>query len=125
MARKIKLTDTRISKLKAGDVEYMVWDTSIAGFGVRVRPSGHKSYVYHRHAEGQSRKFTLGPVALGSVDEGRRDCMEVWAEYSRVSGQKILTARRLRCFRSLSRGRGERRVLSPVNHRQRRQKLGL
>ena len=78
MARKIKLTDTRISKLKAGDVEYMVWDTRIAGFGVRIRPTGHKSYVYHRHAEGQSRKFTFGPVALGSVDEARRDCMEVW-----------------------------------------------
>ena len=78
MARKIKLTDARIGKLKGGDVEYMVWDTRIAGFGVRVRPTGHKSYVYHRHAEGQSRKFTLGPVALGSVDEARRDCMEVW-----------------------------------------------
>ena len=62
MARKIKLTDTRIGKLKARDVEYTVWDTRLAGFGVRVRPSGHKSYVYHRHAEGQSRKFTLGPV---------------------------------------------------------------
>ena len=78
MARKIKLTDGRIGKLKAGDIEYMVWDTRIAGFGVRVRPTGHKSYVYHRHAEGQSRKFTLGPVSLGSVDEARRECMKVW-----------------------------------------------
>ena len=78
MARKIKLTDARIGKLKAGDVEYMVWDTRIAGFGIRVRPSGHKSYVYHRHAEGQSRKFTLGQVVLGGVDEARRDCMEGW-----------------------------------------------
>ena len=78
MARKIKLTDARISKFRAGDVEYMVWDTRIAGFGIRVRPSGHKSYVYHRHAESQSRKFTFGPVALGSVDEARRECMEVW-----------------------------------------------
>ena len=78
MTRKIKLTDARIGKLRARDIEYMVWDTRIAGFGVRVRPSGHKSYVYHRHAEGQSRKFTLGPVALGSVDEARRECIEVW-----------------------------------------------
>ena len=78
MARKIKLTDTRISKLKAGDVEYIVWDTRIAGFGVRVRPTGHKSYVYHRHAEGQSRKFTFGPVALENVDEARHECMEGW-----------------------------------------------
>ena len=78
MARKIKLTDARISKLKAKNIEYMVWDTRIAGFGIRVRPSGHKSYVYHRHAAGQSRKFTLGSVALGGVDEARRDCMELW-----------------------------------------------
>ena len=78
MARKIKLTDTSIGKLKARDVEYTVWDTRLAGFGVRVRPSGRKSYVYHRHAEGRSQKFTLGPVALGSVDEARRDCMEIW-----------------------------------------------
>ena len=78
MARKIKLTDARIGKLRAGDVEYTVWDTRISGFGVRVRPTGHKSYVYHRYTEGQSRRFTLGQVALESVDEARRDCMEVW-----------------------------------------------
>ena len=125
MARKIKLTDTRIGKLKAGDVEYMVWDTHIAGFGVRSSPTGHKSYVYHRHAEGQSRKLTLGPVALESVDEARRDCMKVWAGCNRGSGQKVLTTRRHRCSGTSSRGRGERRVMSPVNHRQRRQKTGL
>ena len=78
MVRKINLTDTRIGKLRGRDVEYTVWDTRLAGFGVRVRPSGRKSYVYHRHAEGRSRKFTLGPVALGSVNEARHECLEVW-----------------------------------------------
>ena len=78
MVRKINLTDTRIGKLKARDVEYTVWDTRLAGFGVRIRPSGRKSYVYHRHAKGRSRKFTLGPVALGRVNEARRECLEVW-----------------------------------------------
>ena len=87
MARKIKLTDARIGKLKAREIEYMVWDTRIAGFGVRVRPTGHKSYVYHRHAKGQSRKFTLGPVALGSVDKARHDCMEVWGGMQ--SGKRV------------------------------------
>ena len=128
MARKIKLTDTRIGKLKARDVEYMVWDTHIAGFGIRVRPSGHKSYVYHRHAEGQSRKFTFGPVALGSVDEARRDCMEVWN--SMQSGERAEGADGTQAplFRDFVAGksprRGERRVMSPVSNRQRRQKTG-
>ena len=70
--------DARVGKLKAGDVEYTVWDTRIAGFGVRIRPSGRKSYVYHRHAEGRSRKFTIGPAALWSVDDARRECMNIW-----------------------------------------------
>ena len=78
MVRKINLTDTRIGKLRARDVEYTVWDTRLAGFGIRIRPSGRKSYVYHRHAEGRSRKFTLGPVALGSVNEARHECLEAW-----------------------------------------------
>ena len=78
MPGKIKLTDARIDKLKAKDVEYTVWDNRIAGFGVRIRPSGRKSYVYHRHATGQSRKITIGPVALWSADEARRECMKIW-----------------------------------------------
>ena len=34
--------------------------------------------MYHRHAEGRSRKFTIGPVALRSVDDARRECMRIW-----------------------------------------------
>ena len=34
MVRKINLTDTRIGKLRARDVEYTVWDTRLAGFVV-------------------------------------------------------------------------------------------
>ena len=78
MARQMKLSDARVGKLKARAVEYTVWDTRIAGFGVRIRPSGRKSYVYHRHAEGRSRKFTIGPAALWSVDDARRECMKIW-----------------------------------------------
>ena len=43
----------------------------------------------------------------------------------RGSGWKAPTARRLHCSGTSSRDRGERRVMSPVNHRQRRQKTGL
>ena len=62
MARKIKLTDARIGKLKGGDVEYMVWDTRIAGFGVRVRPSGHKTYV-------EAAAERIGGVMAGIMDK--------------------------------------------------------
>ena len=124
MARRIKLTDARIGKLRAGDVEYTVWDTRILGFGVRIRPTGHKSYVYHRYAEGQSRRFTLGQVALGSVDEARRDCMEVWGIMQSGGRAEGANDAQAPLSGTLSRGRGERRVMSPVSNRQRRQNTG-
>ena len=81
------LTDARVRALRPRKSAYDTRDSKLAGFGVRVRPTGHKSYVYHRHAEGQSRKFTLGPVALGGVDEARRDCMKVWDRMQ--SGKRV------------------------------------
>ena len=62
---------------KPGRSSTCVWDTRPCRVrGPDVRPlRGTRSYVYHRHAESQSRKFTFGPVALGSVDEARRTCM--------------------------------------------------
>ena len=78
---KVKVARPRVRDRAGKEVSLESWQAlrdGILGFGVRIRPTGHKSYVYHRYAEGQSRRFTLGQVALGSVDEARRDCMEVW-----------------------------------------------
>ena len=73
MARKIKLTDARIGRLKSrGCRVHHLGHPPIAGFGVRIRPSGYgRATCITATAEGQSRKFTLGPVALGSVDEAQ------------------------------------------------------
>ena len=45
-ARKARLTDAAVERLRPRETEYTVWDTGIAGFGVRVRSSGHRSYVW-------------------------------------------------------------------------------
>ena len=76
-ARKMRLTDAAIARLKPRAREYTVWDTRVGGFGIRVRPSGHRGYVYYRNVDGRVTKTTLGPVALKSVDEVRRDCLEI------------------------------------------------
>ena len=44
----------------------------MAGLGVRVRPSGHRSFVWHGQVNGASIRRTIGPAALKTVDDARR-----------------------------------------------------
>lgn len=51
-----------VDKLEPGATDYVVWDEGLRGFGVRVKPSGVKSFVvqYRTRADGTSRRKTLG-----------------------------------------------------------------
>jgi hypothetical protein len=40
-----RITKRTVDALKANGSEFTVWDAAVSGFGVRVRPSGAKSYV--------------------------------------------------------------------------------
>ena len=50
-ASRRRLTDANVAKLAPATREYTIWDTRLAGLGVRVRPSGHRSFVYCRKGE--------------------------------------------------------------------------
>ena len=71
---RIKLTDAAIARLRPREREYTVWDTRLPGFGVRVRPTGGKSYVLLRDVGGRSKRVSLGPVMIRTVGEARREC---------------------------------------------------
>ena len=73
--KRIRLTDSGVARLTAGATEYIVWDSRVSGLGVRVRPSGHRSFVWHGHAGGAPVRRTLGPAALMTVEEARRACV--------------------------------------------------
>lgn len=40
-----KLNKTEIDRLTPQEKDYLVWDDSLPGFGLRVWPSGKKTYV--------------------------------------------------------------------------------
>ena len=72
--RRLRLTDTAIARLRPEGQEFTVWDTRTPGLGVRVRPTGGKSFILLSKADGRSRRTSLGAVASRSVDAMRREC---------------------------------------------------
>ena len=77
MARKLRLGEENAGRFRPGRAEYTVWDSGIGGFGVRVRPSGSRTFVFHCNAHGRSKRFTLGRVGVKPIDEARRECLEI------------------------------------------------
>ena len=71
-----KLTDATIARLRPREREYTVWDGSLPGLGVRVRPTGGMTWVMLEDAAGRSRRVSLGPVSTMTVGEARRRCHE-------------------------------------------------
>ena len=69
-----RLTDAAIARLRPRGREYAVWDSRVPGLGVRVRPTGGKSYVLLHDTGSGSRRVSLGPVSTRGVDEVRREC---------------------------------------------------
>ena len=72
--RRVRLTDAGVARLKPGGTEYVVWDSRVAGLGVRVRPSGHRSFVWHGQTKGAAVRATVGSAALMTVEDARRKC---------------------------------------------------
>ena len=70
----MKLNKRNVDTIKPrahGDI--YVWDDEIAGFGLRVKPSGVRSFmVQYRNSSGKSRRHTLGKLGVLTVDEARK-----------------------------------------------------
>ena len=77
---RMKLSDATIARLQPRERDYTVWDSRVAGLGIRVRPSGGRSWVLLVNAGGRSKRISLGPTDLKGVAEARRECRARQAE---------------------------------------------
>lgn len=54
------------------DADAFVWDTELRGFGIRLKPSGSRSFlIQYRNAEGRTRRLVIGKVGTLAPEEAR------------------------------------------------------
>ena len=69
---KIRLSKRVIDKAKyEGRGGCYLWDTEILGFGLRIYPTGRKSFVVTYHVRGRQRYFTIGRFGELTVQQAR------------------------------------------------------
>lgn len=78
-----KLTLRLVAALGAHKADYFVWDSEVAGFGLKITPTGHKTYVLQYRHEGRSRRYAIGPNGSPWTVETAR------AEARRLLGQVV------------------------------------
>ena len=83
-----RLTKASISKLETPDKETIYWDETLPGFGLRLKPSGTRSFVvqYRNRKTGRSKRKTLGKYGPTlSLNEARGMAREILADVLRGS----------------------------------------
>ena len=60
-----------------------VWDSEVAGFGLRVYPSGRKAFVLSYRIYGRKRLLTLGAYGVLTVQQGREAARKALGQVAR------------------------------------------
>jgi integrase len=90
-----KLSKTVVERIKAADQDVAVWDETLPGFGVRVKPSGVRSYMiqYRARNTGASKRLTIGQHGpLLTFDQAKKQARAMLADAMR--GADPVEARR-------------------------------
>lgn len=99
-----KITKRLVDSLRPDpERDVWAWDDEIKGFGVRVKPSGHKGYLVQYRAQGRTRRFTLGAHGKLTPEQARRLAQKKLGEVAeggdpaeeRRRGRQALTVREL------------------------------
>lgn len=69
---KKRITKRTIDANPPREKDFIIWDDQISGFGLRIKPSGTKSYfIQYRNEQGVSRRYTLGQHGKLTPDTAR------------------------------------------------------
>jgi integrase len=76
------LTKTSIDRLKPRSARYVEWDHELAGFGLRVMPTGRKAFIVSYRMPGARRAITatVGTYGLITLPQARTKAQELLAK---------------------------------------------
>ncbi len=71
-----RLTNRTLKSIRASDRTFFVWDTETTGFGLKVTPSGHKTYVFQYRLPGRGRSSAPKRITIGTTKDVALDKAE-------------------------------------------------
>ncbi len=80
-----KLTKRAVEGLSIEAKEYLVWDRDMRGFGLRVYPSGKKTYLVQYRAGRRTRRITIGQHGVLTAEEARTRAKQLLGDVARGS----------------------------------------
>lgn len=129
----MKLTKGVVDALEANAQDRVVWDGELKRFGVRIKPSGAKSWVVQYRAAGRSHRMTLAPVGVLTAEKARRRALAILGKVAeganpateRVQQQAEAVTVRDLCRRHLESGQGAKKSrVAAATVRKRKYSLG-
>ena len=78
-----KLTKRSVEGFEIEKQDYLVWDRDVRGFGVRIYPSGKKTYLVQYRAGRRTRRVTIGQHGVLTADEARGEARQLLAAVAR------------------------------------------
>lgn len=74
-----KLTKKFVDAVEIKPAEYQISDSELPGFGMRVFPSGRKSFFLQYRAGNKTRRYAIGFATLMNVDDARQMATQILA----------------------------------------------
>ena len=81
-----KLSKSVVENIEPLETDVVVWDEALPGFGVRIKPSGVRSYIvqYRNRLTGASKRMTIGQHGpLLTFDQAKRQARTILADAMR------------------------------------------
>ena len=78
-----RLTTSNLAALKPTERRYKVFDTTLPAFGVRVEPSGRKTFQLSYRVNGRWREATLGRFGVVTLEAARQEARRMLGDVAR------------------------------------------